>query len=102
MNTRQPIADGLSIRYAEADGAGDKNVLLLNPWPKSLLAWDTIRPRLAQTARLVNAEFLHARLTHSKLDILDTGCHTREEGADDYLALTVSWIEAHSTVRSGA
>ena len=48
-----------------------------------------------------NAEFLHARLPHSKLDILDTGHFTWEDGADDYLALTRSWIEAHSAARSG-
>jgi pimeloyl-ACP methyl ester carboxylesterase len=47
-----------------------------------------------------NAEFLHARLAHSKLDILDTGHFTWEDGADDYLELTRSWIEAHSTTRS--
>jgi pimeloyl-ACP methyl ester carboxylesterase len=47
-----------------------------------------------------NAEFLHARLAHSKLDILDTGHFTWEDGADDYLALARSWIEAHSTAPS--
>jgi pimeloyl-ACP methyl ester carboxylesterase len=53
MNTRQRTADGLLIRYAEAGEAGEETVLLLNPWPESLLAWDTIWTRLAQTARLV-------------------------------------------------
>lgn len=182
MNTRQRVADGLVIRYAEADGAGDETVLLLNPWPESLFAWDTIWTRLAQTARLVaidlpgfgqsergaellsprhrlpeavredyltsyagdrfvesmayvrsypselrvlteqlsdirtpvqiiagrhdvlvppsNAEFLHARLAHSKLDILETGHFAWEDGADDYLELTRSWIEAHRIPRS--
>jgi pimeloyl-ACP methyl ester carboxylesterase len=47
-----------------------------------------------------NAEFLHARLAHSKLDILETGHYTWEDGADDYLELTRSWIEAHRTARS--
>jgi pimeloyl-ACP methyl ester carboxylesterase len=47
-----------------------------------------------------NAEFLHARLADSKLDILETGHYTWEDGADDYLKLTRSWIEAHSTARS--
>jgi len=53
MNTQERVADGLLIRYAEADGPGDETVLLLNPWPESLFAWDTIWTRLAQTARLV-------------------------------------------------
>jgi pimeloyl-ACP methyl ester carboxylesterase len=53
MNTRERMADGLVIRYAEVDGAGDETVLLLNPWPESLFAWDTIWTRLAQTGRLL-------------------------------------------------
>jgi pimeloyl-ACP methyl ester carboxylesterase len=48
-----------------------------------------------------NAEFLHARLPDSKLDILDTGHFTWEDGADEYLELTRSWVEAHRTVGSG-
>jgi pimeloyl-ACP methyl ester carboxylesterase len=275
MTTRQRKADGLVIRYADSEGGGDETVLLLNPWPESLLAWETIWSRLAQTARLVaidlpgfgqserraellspramgtflfrlidewglgrphlvgpdvgtgavlfaasedldrfpsavvgsggasfplevtgalkdiieapdlsgfravdgrdivagalegierhtlseavredyltsyagdrfvesaayvrsypsdlpilaerlgdirtpvqiiagrhdtlvppsNAEFLHARLAHSKLDILETGHFTWEDGADDYLELTRSWIEGHSTAKSSA
>ena len=275
MTTRQRKADGLTIRYAESELVGDETVLLLNPWPESLFAWETIWSRLTETARLIaidlpgfgqserrddllspqamgmfllrlidewglghphvvgpdvgtgavlfaahedldrfpsavvgsggasfplevtgalkdiieapdlsglrtvdgrdtvagalrgierhtlseavredyltsyagdrfvesaayvrsypsdlpilaerlrdirtpvqiiagrhdplvppsNAEFLHARLAHSKLDILETGHFTWEDGADDYLELTRSWIEAHSTARSSA
>ncbi|HEX4188614.1 MAG TPA: alpha/beta hydrolase [Solirubrobacteraceae bacterium] len=46
-------ADGLDIRYAETAGAANRTVLLLNPWPESLFAWNTIWPSLAETARLV-------------------------------------------------
>jgi pimeloyl-ACP methyl ester carboxylesterase len=53
MTTRRRTADGLAIRYAEANGAGGDTVLLLNPWPESLFAWDTIWSRLARSARLV-------------------------------------------------
>ena len=53
MTTRRRAADGLVIRYAEADVGGSETVLLLNPWPESLFAWDTIWSRLAQTARVV-------------------------------------------------
>jgi pimeloyl-ACP methyl ester carboxylesterase len=53
MTTQQRTADGLRIRYAETDGGGAETVLLVNPWPESLYAWDTIWARLAQTARLV-------------------------------------------------
>jgi pimeloyl-ACP methyl ester carboxylesterase len=53
MNTQTRAADGLAIRYAESNGVRDETILLLNPWPESLLAWDTIWTRLAQTGRLV-------------------------------------------------
>ena len=39
----------------------------------------------------VNAEYLHERLPKSKLDILDTGHFTWEDGADQYAALVTSW-----------
>ena len=51
--TRLRKADRLTIRYADSEGAGDETVLLLNPWPESLFAWESIWSRLAQTARLV-------------------------------------------------
>jgi len=53
MSTAHRTADGLRIRYAQAGEAPGETVLLLNPWPESLFAWDTIWPRLAKTARLV-------------------------------------------------
>ncbi len=39
----------------------------------------------------VNAEFLHERLPKSKLDIIDAGHFTWEDGADEYAALVKSW-----------
>jgi len=39
----------------------------------------------------VNAEFLHERLPKSKLDIIDAGHFTWEDGADEYAALVTSW-----------
>ena len=39
----------------------------------------------------VNAEFLHDRLPMSKLDVLDVGHFTWEDGADEYAALVTSW-----------
>jgi pimeloyl-ACP methyl ester carboxylesterase len=39
----------------------------------------------------VNAEFLHQRLPHSKLDIIDAGHFTWEDAADEYAALVTSW-----------
>jgi pimeloyl-ACP methyl ester carboxylesterase len=39
----------------------------------------------------VNAEFLHERLPHSKLDIIDSGHFTWEDAADDYAELVLAW-----------
>jgi pimeloyl-ACP methyl ester carboxylesterase len=39
----------------------------------------------------VNAEFLHKRLPHSKLDIIDAGHFTWEDGADEYATLVTNW-----------
>jgi pimeloyl-ACP methyl ester carboxylesterase len=39
----------------------------------------------------VNAEFLHERLPHSKLDIIDAGHFIWEDGADQYAALVTTW-----------
>jgi pimeloyl-ACP methyl ester carboxylesterase len=39
----------------------------------------------------VNAEFLHEGLPHSKLDIIDAGHFTWEDGAAEYASLVTSW-----------
>ena len=39
----------------------------------------------------VNATFLHERLPHSKLDVLDAGHFTWEDTAAEYAALVTSW-----------
>jgi pimeloyl-ACP methyl ester carboxylesterase len=39
----------------------------------------------------VNAEFLHERLPNSKLDLIDAGHFTWEDGADEYAELVTSW-----------
>jgi pimeloyl-ACP methyl ester carboxylesterase len=39
----------------------------------------------------VNAEFLHQRLPNSKLDLLDTGHFTWEDGAEEYATLVTDW-----------
>jgi pimeloyl-ACP methyl ester carboxylesterase len=42
----------------------------------------------------VNASFLHERLPHSKLDVLDAGHFTWEDAAADYAALVTGWWRA--------
>ena len=39
----------------------------------------------------VNAEFLHQRLPHSRLDLIDAGHFTWEDAAAEYSALITSW-----------
>jgi len=39
----------------------------------------------------VTSEFLHERLPASKLDIIDAGHFTWEDGADQYAALVTTW-----------
>jgi pimeloyl-ACP methyl ester carboxylesterase len=39
----------------------------------------------------VNARFLHQRLPHCKLDVIDAGHFTWEDAAAEYAALTTSW-----------
>jgi pimeloyl-ACP methyl ester carboxylesterase len=46
-------ADGLQIRYAETEPADGPTLLLLNPWPESLYAWEALWPRLSADAHLV-------------------------------------------------
>jgi pimeloyl-ACP methyl ester carboxylesterase len=53
ITPREREADGLEIRYADTEEVANETVLLLNPWPESLFAWDTLWSRMAQTARLV-------------------------------------------------
>jgi pimeloyl-ACP methyl ester carboxylesterase len=45
--------DGLQIRYAETASSDRPTLLLLNPWPESLYAWEALWPRLSTHARLV-------------------------------------------------
>jgi pimeloyl-ACP methyl ester carboxylesterase len=53
MTPRTREADGVMIRYAESEGGTGETILLLNPWPESLFAWNTIWPGLAETHRLI-------------------------------------------------
>ncbi len=51
----------------------------------------------------VNGEFLHERLPKSKLDIIDAGHFTWEDGADEYAALVTSWWDGgYATAGSAA
>ena len=80
LTPQERRADGLTIRSSENGAGGDETILLLSPWPESLFAWNTIWPRLADTAQLV------------AIDLPGFGQSER---------LTSAWIDAHSIARSG-
>ena len=46
------VIDGLAVRYAESDDRND-HAVLLSPWPESLLAFEPMWARLAESTRLV-------------------------------------------------
>jgi pimeloyl-ACP methyl ester carboxylesterase len=50
-----------------------------------------IAGRRDQAVPPANAEFLHERLPHSKLDIIDAGHFTWEDGAEQYATLVTTW-----------
>ncbi len=70
MTTRQRKADGLTIRYADSEGREEDTVLLVNPWPESLFAWETIWSRLAETARLVAIDLPGFGQSQRRADLL--------------------------------
>ena len=70
MNPRQRTGDGLVIRYAEREGTGGDTVLLLNPWPESLFAWDTIWTRLAESARLIAIDLPGFGQSEARADLM--------------------------------
>ena len=45
--------DGLDVRYAETESVDGLTVLLLNPWPESLYAWEPLWATLSARAQLV-------------------------------------------------
>ena len=49
---------------------------------------------------LVNAEFLHQRLPHSRLDVIDAGHFAWEDAPDQYAALVTSWWAGGSQARA--
>ena len=78
-----------SMRYVRAYPA--ELAVLRDLLPRIQAPVEIIAGRYDPAVPPVNAEFLHDRLPHSKLDLLDVGHFTWEDGADDYAALVTSW-----------
>ena len=74
----------------------------LRSYPAQLPVLAGLLPRIATPVRVIagardtatppaNARFLHERLPHSKLDVIDAGHFAWEDAADEYAALVTSW-----------
>ena len=113
---RQIVAGALSgiERYALPDAVRDdylssyegdrfvESMRYVRTYPAELPALRDLLPQVQTPVQIiagrrdsavppVNAEFLHDRLPHSKLDIIDAGHFTWEDAADQYAALVTTW-----------
>lgn len=53
FETRFRTIDGLTIRYAQSPPIYDRQALLLNPWPETILAYEQIWSPLADAAQII-------------------------------------------------
>jgi len=95
IRTQFRTIDGLSIRFVES-------MRYERTYPTELPILRDLLPEIQTPVQIiaggrdtavppVNGEFLHERLPKSKLDIIDAGHFTWEDGADEYAALVTSW-----------
>jgi pimeloyl-ACP methyl ester carboxylesterase len=101
---RYPLPDAIREDYLSSY-EGDRfveSMRYVRTYPTELAALGGLLPEIRTPVQIicgrqdpvvppVNGEFLHERLPHSKLDILETGHFTWEDGADEYAALVTSW-----------
>jgi pimeloyl-ACP methyl ester carboxylesterase len=88
------------LRAYEGDRMAE-SMRYVRAYPAELPALRDLLPRIQTAVQIiagahdpavpVNAEFLHHRLPHSKLDILDAGHFTWEDATDQYAALVTTW-----------
>jgi pimeloyl-ACP methyl ester carboxylesterase len=102
--TRYPLPDAVRDDYL-ACYQGDRfaeSLRYLRSWPAELPVLAGLLPQIETPVQIiagagdtqvppVNAAFLHERLPHSNLDVLDTGHFTWEDAATDYAALVTNW-----------
>ena len=79
-----------STRFVRAY-PGDLSVLR-DLLPEIQLPVQLISGRHDPLVPLANVEYLHARLPHSKLAVLETGHFAWEDGAEQYEALAIDWL----------
>jgi pimeloyl-ACP methyl ester carboxylesterase len=102
--TRYPLPEAVRDDYL-ASYQGDRfaeSVRYLRSYPAELPVLADLLPRIRTPVQIiagagdtavppVNAVFLHERLPHSKLDVIDAGHFTWEDAAAEYAALVTSW-----------
>jgi len=102
--TRYPLPDDVREDYLSAY-RGDRfaeSMRYVRAYPAELPVLRDLLPDIQTPVQIiagardtavppVNAEFLHRRLPHSRLDVLDAGHFTWEDAADEYAALVTTW-----------
>src|SRR5262249_38704513 len=78
-----------SIRYVQAYPT--ELEILRDLLPQIDTPTQIIAGRRDRVVPPVNAEYLHERLPHSELHLLDSGHFVWEDAADDYAALVTAW-----------
>jgi pimeloyl-ACP methyl ester carboxylesterase len=101
---RYPLPDPVREDYLSSYD-GDRfveSMRYVRTYPTQLAALRDLLPQIQTPVQIivgaldtyvppVNAEFLHQRLPNSKLDIIDVGHFTWEDGADEYARLVTNW-----------
>jgi pimeloyl-ACP methyl ester carboxylesterase len=102
--TRYPLPEAVRDDYL-ASYQGDRfaeSLRYLRCYPAELPVLASLLPRIHTPVQIiagagdtevppVNAAFLHERLPHSKLDVIDAGHFTWEDAATEYAALVTCW-----------
>ena len=102
--SRYPLPEAIRDDYL-ASYQGDRfaeSLRYLRSYPADLPVLAGLLPRIDTPVQIiagagdtavppVNARFLHERLPHSKLDVIDAGHFTWEDAAAGYAALVTSW-----------
>ena len=115
------VIDGLTVRYAQSEDYCDHALLLspwpesllafmpmwesmryVRSYPTELPVLSGLLPQVDTPVQIiagahdtavpaVNAEYLHQRLPHSKLDIIDSGHFSWEDAPGKYAGLVTRW-----------